>query len=228
MNFDWASCISHLCKAMVIPSTRRHSNVLRNTRGDQNMEKNRGKATYSVYPFIQLTIEGTTVQEHPDSSETTVKMNTKYNKITHSVAKWSFPCILSNTMLTHNTASMHIQLWNSRSEHVFVSCNGTAVTPCHPPTAAGTKRGIPCTFSSDGKKTWLNIPLALYAHGSFCFSSVDYSQYGLIWGLYGANRSHEGMDGPLLKVCAAESRSPNSGFPPQGDSSNCCMCPCQH
>lgn len=41
-------------------------------------------------------------------------------------------------------------------------------------------------------------------------ASVDYSQYGLIWGLYGANRSYEGTDGPLLKVWAAKSGPPDS------------------
>jgi len=37
MNFDWASCIHHLCEATVISNARRHCNVLQNTRGDQTM-----------------------------------------------------------------------------------------------------------------------------------------------------------------------------------------------
>lgn len=86
INFDLASCIPHLCQAMVTPNTRRHSNVLQNTRGDQNMEKIRGKPTYSVYPFIHLTVEGTTVQEHPDNSEKTVKWTTNS---TRSLTVWS-------------------------------------------------------------------------------------------------------------------------------------------
>lgn len=86
INFDWASCIPHLCQAMVTPNTRRHSNVLQNTRGDQNMEKNRGKPTYSVYPFTHLTVKGKTVQEHPDNSEKTVKWTTK---TTRSLIVWS-------------------------------------------------------------------------------------------------------------------------------------------
>lgn len=76
MSFDWASYLPHLCKAMVIPITGRHSDALQNTRGDQNMEENIGNATYSAYPFIHLTIEGITV-----------KINTKYSKITHSAAR---------------------------------------------------------------------------------------------------------------------------------------------
>lgn len=61
MNFDWASCIHHLCEAMAISHARRHSNVLQNTGGDQSMEKNKGKATYSAYAFTHLAIEGKTV-----------------------------------------------------------------------------------------------------------------------------------------------------------------------
>lgn len=37
------------------------------------MEKNKGKATYSAYALIHLTIEGKKVQEHPENSETTLK-----------------------------------------------------------------------------------------------------------------------------------------------------------
>lgn len=64
---------------------------LQNTRDEQSMEKNKGKATYSAYAFIHLTTEGKTVQEHPDNSETTLKMKTTHNKITHTKIRWSFP-----------------------------------------------------------------------------------------------------------------------------------------
>ena len=90
-NFDWASCIHHLCEATVISDAKRHSNVLQNTRCDQSMQKNKGKATYSAYAFIHLAIEGTTVQEHPDNSETTLKINTTHNEITHTTIRRSFP-----------------------------------------------------------------------------------------------------------------------------------------
>lgn len=53
------------------------------------MEKNKSKTLYSAYALIHLTIEGKKVQEHPDNSETTLKITT--HVITRTMIRRSFP-----------------------------------------------------------------------------------------------------------------------------------------
>lgn len=120
MNFDWLIEYTTCVRPWWFPM-QRDMQCFSKHKGDQSMEKNKGKATYSAYAFILLTIEWKTAKAPRQLwTNTENKHHTQWDHRFHNQVMLS-PPHSSPTWYSH--ASVHVQLWSSRCDQHVWDCS---------------------------------------------------------------------------------------------------------